>query len=92
MCMYMHYYFWTIVLSRFTESLVKRCIWVTQESHECQPINSAIEMTLHRYLNIVKACALEEDILGMHGGNMAEIVEQGGNLSGGQKARVALAR
>lgn len=49
-------------------------------------------MTLHRYLNIVKACALEEDILGMHGGNMAEIVEQGGNLSGGQKARVALAR
>jgi ATP-binding cassette subfamily C (CFTR/MRP) protein 10 len=49
-------------------------------------------MIFHRYFNIVKACALEEDILGMHGGNMAEIVEQGSNLSGGQKARVALAR
>lgn len=49
-------------------------------------------MIFHRYFNIVKACALEEDILGMHGGNKAEIVEQGGNLSGGQKARVALAR
>lgn len=61
-------------------------------SHDSQLTNSAIKMTLHRYLNIVKACALEEDIFGMHGGNKAEIVEQGGNLSGGQKARVALAR
>lgn len=76
----------------FLKLYLKRCSLVTQESHECQPIDTAIEMIFHRYFNIVKACALEEDILGMHGGNKAEIVEQGGNLSGGQKARVALAR
>ncbi|KAG0556056.1 hypothetical protein KC19_11G022200 [Ceratodon purpureus] len=45
-----------------------------------------------RYHDIVKACALEEDIQSMQGGDMAEIAEQGSNLSGGQKARLALAR
>lgn len=38
------------------------------------------------------ACALGEDIQNMQGGDMAEIAEQGSNLSGGQKARLALAR
>lgn len=45
-----------------------------------------------RYNHVVMACALGEDIQNMQGGDMAEIAEQGSNLSGGQKARLALAR
>lgn len=47
---------------------------------------------LLRYDGIVKACALEEDMQNMQGGDMSEIADQGSNLSGGQKARIALAR
>lgn len=38
------------------------------------------------------ACALDVDILQMQGGDFAEIGERGVNLSGGQRARLALAR
>lgn len=49
-------------------------------------------INLLRYHDVVKACALEEDIQNMQSGDMSEITEQGSNLSGGQKARIALAR
>lgn len=49
-------------------------------------------INLLRYHDVVKACALEEDIQNMQSGDMSEIAEQGSNLSGGQKARIALAR
>ncbi|CAI0420807.1 unnamed protein product [Linum tenue] len=45
-----------------------------------------------RYLNTIKVCALDIDISLMAGGDMAYIGEQGVNLSGGQRARLALAR
>ncbi|KAJ4834345.1 hypothetical protein Tsubulata_020552 [Turnera subulata] len=45
-----------------------------------------------RYLETVKACALDIDISHMAGGDMAHIGEKGSNLSGGQRARLALAR
>ncbi|KAG9131178.1 hypothetical protein Leryth_006037 [Lithospermum erythrorhizon] len=45
-----------------------------------------------RYSAVLKACALEHDLSLMTGGDMACIGEKGINLSGGQKARVALAR
>ncbi len=41
---------------------------------------------------MIKACALDVDIQGMQGNDLAEIGEQGLNLSGGQRARLALAR
>ncbi|CAN3377209.1 oligomycin resistance ATP-dependent permease Yor1p [Diutina rugosa] len=44
------------------------------------------------YKEVIFACALEEDILMMPGGDRTEIGERGVTLSGGQKARVALAR
>lgn len=49
-------------------------------------------INLLRYHGVVKACALEEDFQNMQGGDMSEIADQGANLSGGQKARLALAR
>ncbi|KAG9455872.1 hypothetical protein H6P81_000380 [Aristolochia fimbriata] len=45
-----------------------------------------------RYHEVLKACALHFDISQMVGGDLAYIGEKGVNLSGGQRARIALAR
>ncbi|KAK9281952.1 hypothetical protein L1049_004861 [Liquidambar formosana] len=45
-----------------------------------------------RYSDVIQACALDVDISLMVGGDMAYIGEKGVNLSGGQRARLALAR
>ncbi|KAF8549145.1 P-loop containing nucleoside triphosphate hydrolase protein [Imleria badia] len=45
-----------------------------------------------RYQKTIKACALESDLLILEDGDESEIGERGVNLSGGQKARVSLAR
>ena len=45
-----------------------------------------------RYNAVVKACALEQDLDMLEDGDATEIGARGVSLSGGQKARVALAR
>ncbi|KAK3750705.1 hypothetical protein QZH41_005748 [Actinostola sp. cb2023] len=45
-----------------------------------------------KYSAVVDACALEEDLLMLPAGDETEVGENGVTLSGGQKARVALAR
>lgn len=47
---------------------------------------------LRRYSDVLEACALDKDVSLMVGGDMAYIGEKGLNLSGGQRARLALAR
>jgi len=44
------------------------------------------------YNKVIKACNLETDLSLFPNGDMSEIGEKGNNLSGGQKARLALAR
>ncbi|KAJ2668238.1 hypothetical protein IWW42_005359 [Coemansia sp. RSA 1085] len=44
------------------------------------------------YDRVIDACALRQDLEMLPGGDMTEIGEKGINLSGGQKARVSLAR
>jgi len=46
----------------------------------------------HFYARVLSACALEADLAILAHGDSTEIGERGINLSGGQKARVALAR
>ncbi|KAK3021801.1 hypothetical protein RJ639_047156, partial [Escallonia herrerae] len=45
-----------------------------------------------RYSDVLRACALDTDISHMVGGDITYIGEKGVNLSGGQRARLALAR
>ncbi|KAJ4815042.1 Multidrug Resistance associated Protein 1 [Rhynchospora pubera] len=45
-----------------------------------------------RYREVLQSCALDVDVSNMLGGDLSRIREKGVNLSGGQKARVALAR
>ncbi|XP_071734179.1 LOW QUALITY PROTEIN: ABC transporter C family member 13-like [Rutidosis leptorrhynchoides] len=45
-----------------------------------------------RYSAVLKACAIDTDVSLMVGGDMSYIGEKGLNLSGGQKARLALSR
>ena len=50
------------------------------------------EMDEEKYSKVIDLCELNQDIKLLSGGDMTEIGEKGANLSGGQKARLALAR
>ncbi|KAI8900424.1 P-loop containing nucleoside triphosphate hydrolase protein [Globomyces pollinis-pini] len=50
------------------------------------------EYDKERYESVLQCCALLKDLANLPGGDMTEIGEKGVNLSGGQKARVSLAR
>ncbi|WAR06335.1 MRP1-like protein [Mya arenaria] len=50
------------------------------------------ELDQNKYRQVIEACALEQDLEILQGGDMTEIGEKGINLSGGQKQRVSLAR
>lgn len=51
-----------------------------------QPMDEA------RYVKTIRACCLNTDFESFDAGDLSEIGEKGINLSGGQKARVSLAR
>ena len=50
------------------------------------------EYHAERYNQVIEACALRDDLAVLPSGDNTEIGERGINLSGGQKARVSLAR
>eukprot|EP00960_Hanusia_phi_P075463 768429-Hanusia_phi.AAC.15 len=50
------------------------------------------ELRLDVYDEVLEACSLDKDVAMLPGGDATEIGEKGINLSGGQKARIALAR
>ena len=50
------------------------------------------ELDTDRYNKVIRICQLERDLKILDGGDLTEIGERGINLSGGQKARVSIAR
>lgn len=50
------------------------------------------EFDERRYVETITACCLEKDLEILKSGDLTEIGERGINLSGGQQARVSLAR
>jgi ABC-type multidrug transport system fused ATPase/permease subunit len=50
------------------------------------------EMDEDRYRKVLKVCQLEHDLVMLEDGDLTDIGERGINLSGGQKARVSVAR
>nr|XP_033474245.1 multidrug resistance-associated protein 4-like [Epinephelus lanceolatus] len=50
------------------------------------------ELNPQKYDSVLKACALKRDLDLLPGGDLATVGDRGANLSGGQKARVSLAR
>ena len=50
------------------------------------------EFDLTRYNTTIEACQLLKDFEMLEAGDMTEIGEKGMNLSGGQKARISMAR
>eukprot|EP00118_Oscarella_pearsei_P023583 m.283834 g.283834 ORF g.283834 m.283834 type:complete len:70 (+) comp40673_c0_seq33:2574-2783(+) len=45
-----------------------------------------------KYSRVIEACALQEDLAILPAGDQTEVGENGVTLSGGQKARIGLAR
>lgn len=65
--------------------------WLMQASIE-ENILFGSEMDIKRFQDVLEACALLPDLAQLKDGAATEIGEKGVSLSGGQKARVALAR
>ena len=73
-------------------------VWLVQQNPWIQNKtirdNILFGLPLHkeRYNRTIEACQLAEDLEILKGGDLTEIGEKGINLSGGQKARISLAR
>ena len=72
-------------------SLVQQTSWI-QNMTIRDNILFGMPFEEDKYSRIIEACQLESDLEILKGGDLTEIGEKGINLSGGQKARISLAR
>ena len=72
-------------------ALVQQTPWILNKSIK-DNILFGLEYNEDRYKETIKICQLRRDLEILPGGDLTEIGEKGINLSGGQKARVGLAR
>ena len=90
---------WAIRCKKHSDCLtaVGRVAYTSQDPWICNAtlrdnIIMGGEVNEERYNKCLDACALRPDLAELSGGDQAEIGEKGVNLSGGQRARVSLAR
>ena len=65
--------------------------WVMDGTAQ-ENITMGLELDIYWYQRVVKACCLESDFESFPGGDQTIVGDRGVQLSGGQKARLALAR
>ncbi|KAJ7678094.1 hypothetical protein DFH06DRAFT_975898 [Mycena polygramma] len=66
--------------------------WVQNETIRSNITFGAKAVDEDRYAQVIRQCALEKDLELLAAGDQTEVGERGQNLSGGQKARISLAR
>jgi ATP-binding cassette, subfamily C (CFTR/MRP), member 1 len=71
--------------------LVQQTPWIQNDTIR-ENIVFGLPMDEDRYNRVIDICQLESDLGILKGGDLTEIGEKGINLSGGQKARISLAR
>jgi ABC-type Fe3+/spermidine/putrescine transport system ATPase subunit len=84
-------FFCLCIINKYVGQFVSQTPWI-QAATLRDNVLFGSDFDAQRYEEVIKACALDVDIQGMQGNDLAEIGEQGLNLSGGQRARLALAR
>ena len=72
-------------------SYVQQSPWILNQTVR-ENILFGHEFDQSRYNNTIQACQLTKDFEMLEVGDMTEIGEKGMNLSGGQKARISMAR
>jgi ABC-type multidrug transport system fused ATPase/permease subunit len=72
-------------------ALVSQTSWL-QNTSVRENITFGCEFSKERYDCVVECCALKRDLMMFPGGDQMKVGENGNKLSGGQKARIALAR
>lgn len=80
----------TVSISK-SAAYVPQEVWVTAGTLKSN-ITMGQEVDEQRYQQVLQACALEPDLRQMKAGDLTQVGERGTALSGGQKARLALAR
>jgi ABC-type sulfate/molybdate transport systems ATPase subunit len=79
------------IMIQGTTSVCEQQPWI-QNGKVRENVLFGTEFDKRRYVDTIMSCQLETDLSLMPAGDMTEIGEKGINLSGGQKARLALAR
>lgn len=74
-----------------TTALVQQFPWIQNDTIRGNVLGGN-ELDKIKYLETVRNCELENDLKILQAGDLTEIGQKGINLSGGQKARVSLAR
>ena len=72
-------------------SLAQQSPWILNQTVR-DNILFGYKFDQNRYKDTIQACQLIKDFEMLEAGDMTEIGEKGMNLSGGQKARIAMAR
>ena len=80
-----------LVATRGTIAYSEQQPWLLNDTIQANILFTS-PMRNERYSRVLRACCLEDDLLVLDGGDLYHIQDHGSNVSGGQRARISLAR